>query len=78
MVNCVLSVGVMFQAVNNVVSDIVVGSQISLSFKLLTNKMPALPFFKCALILEVKVKEMLAGEGEGYLQPLWQVQPLWW
>ena len=68
----------MFKAVDNVVSDIAVGSRISLSFKLLTNKMPALPFFKCASILEVKIKEMPAGEGEDYLQLLRQVQPLWW
>ena len=48
---CIFSAGVMFKAVNDVVSDVGVGSRVFLNFELPPDKMSTLPFFKCALIL---------------------------
>ena len=62
----------MFEAVDNVVTDIDVDLGVLLSFELLANEMSALPLFKCVLILWFEMSSNQGVTLENYLQLLQQ------
>ena len=66
----------MFEAVDNVVTDIDVDLGVLLSFELLVNEMSALPLFKCVSILWFEISSNQGVTLENYLQLLQRARPL--